>query len=115
MAQRLVDDAQGAQAKKVEISLTYVNQFLNILVEDDGVGFDVRGQERPHKMTKATHGFGLFSIRERLRSVAGRLLVDSKPGQGTRIFMSFPHPGNGRDAPPVRDAEIYKDEDVSHG
>ncbi len=104
-----------AQATKAEISMTYVDQFLTILVEDDGVGFDLRSQEHPHELTKATHGFGLFSIRERLRSVDGRMLIDSKPGQGTRIFMSFPHGGSGGQAPAVPDAELFKGNDVSHG
>lgn len=98
-----------AQASKVEISLNYVNQFLTILVEDDGIGFDVQSQERRPAAPQATHGFGLFSIRERLRSVDGRMLVDSKPGQGTRIFMSFPRP----DSTATPDARL--DVDASHG
>lgn len=111
----LANVKKHAEATRVVISLTYVNQFLTILVEDDGVGFDVRDQERPYQTTAATHGYGLFSIRERLRSVDGRMLVDSKAGRGSRIFMSFPHPGSGGQAPPVRNAEIFKDNDVSHG
>lgn len=104
-----------AKAKKIEITLNYVDHFLTILVEDDGVGFDVHKQERPSGVSKATHGFGLFSIRERLRSVDGRMLVDSKAGQGTRIFLSFPHPGTGFEAPPVNDAQILKDNKSSDG
>ncbi len=104
-----------AQAQKVEITLNYVNQFLTILVEDDGLGFDVRVQERPTGVTDSTSGFGLFSIRERLRSVDGRMLVDSKPGQGTRIFLSFPHAGSGHVTPPVSDDDLNQDVDFSHG
>ncbi len=104
-----------AQASKVEITLNYVDQFLTILVEDDGVGFDVRRQERPSGVSKATHGFGLFSIRERLRSVDGRMLVDSKPGHGTRIFLSFPHPVNGPSALADTDRNGDKDDKANHG
>lgn len=88
-----------AQATSIEITLNYVDSFLTILVEDDGEGFDVAKQERPSGLAKSTHGFGLFSIRERLRSVNGRMLVDSKPGQGTRIFLSFPLSGANFETP----------------
>ena len=104
-----------AQARKVEITLNYVDQFLTILVEDDGLGFDVSSQDRPMAVKDATTGFGLFSIRERLRSVDGRMLVDSKPGQGTRIFLSFPHPESGHTSPPVNDDDLTGDPEVAHG
>jgi signal transduction histidine kinase len=80
------------QASRVEVTLNFVDRFLTILVEDDGVGFDVRTLDRSEGVDDTTGGFGLFSIRERLRSVDGRMLVDSQPGQGTRVFLSFPIP-----------------------
>ena len=89
-----------AGADRVQIALNYVEDYLTILVEDNGAGFDVRSHERPAGTSPAVGGFGLFSIRERLRSVDGRMLVDSKPGQGTRVFLSFPHPGSHGDKGP---------------
>lgn len=84
-----------AEAGNVGITLSHVDRFLTIVVEDDGAGFDVHKLERPQSST-ATSGFGLFSIRERLRSLDGRMLVDSRPGQGTRVFLSFPRDGAAR-------------------
>ncbi len=81
-----------AAATRVEISLNNVEHFLTILVEDDGKGFDAGAAEKARPQADTSHGFGLFSIRERLRSVNGRMLVESKPGEGTRVFMSFPRP-----------------------
>jgi signal transduction histidine kinase len=35
-------------------------------------------------------GYGLFSIRERLRYIDGTLKIKSKPGQGTAVIISAP-------------------------
>jgi len=56
-------------------------------VSDDGVGFLPREATRGDG---ASAGFGLFSIRERLQSMGGRLEVDSAPGKGTRVSMVAP-------------------------
>ncbi len=58
-----------------------------ITVEDDGVGFDA------NKLDATMHepsGFGLFSIRERMRHLGGRLEIDSKPGGGSRVDIVSP-------------------------
>ena len=58
---------------------------VQIVVADNGVGFD------PATVTSAGAGgggFGLFSIRERLKLVGGRLEVESAPGQGSRFTLT---------------------------
>ena len=52
-------------------------------VVDDGVGFDVETAER------SGEGFGLVSMRERARSIGARLIVDSRPGGGTTVEVSW--------------------------
>ncbi len=57
------------------------------IVEDDGVGFD------PPSCTmhpSAASGFGLFSIRERIGHLGGRVEIESAPGQGTRVRLTVP-------------------------
>ena len=61
-----------------------------MIVADDGQGFDggigSPGQEG---------GFGLFSIRERVRSFEGDLHVESRPGKGTVVTVTMPvHTGD---------------------
>jgi len=34
--------------------------------------------------------YGLFSIRERLSSLGGRLEITSRPGHGTQVFITVP-------------------------
>lgn len=63
-----------------------------IEVFDDGQGFDA-AQALSH--AEAT-GFGLFSIRERLRDLGGQLLVRSTIGAGSRLTMRLPAPPPGR-------------------
>ena len=88
----LMNVVKHAKAGEVSVCMETSGDMLRIMVEDDGVGFD------PETLvSRPNHegAFGLFSIRERLRSVDGRMLVDSQPCEGCRIFLSFPMPGKG--------------------
>jgi len=79
---------------------------LRIVVADRGAGFDVQ----PLKWAESRGGYGLFSIRERLHLLGGRLEIESRPGAGTRVTMivpcvpagSAPAPG-GAEADPLGD------------
>jgi len=86
----LANVRKHAEAERVDITLNHVDRFLTILVDDDGVGFEIDRDEVRSPRLRGSEGFGLFSIRERLRSVEGRMLVDSRPGRGCRVFLSFP-------------------------
>lgn len=80
-----------AGARSVAIRLRAEAGQVHLTVRDDGQGFDPEGTEAivPHP---ATGGFGLFSLRERLRSVGGALTVSARPGQGCRVDLTFPAP-----------------------
>jgi signal transduction histidine kinase len=56
-----------------------------VRVEDDGPGFDPAAAR-----AGGSTGFGLFSVRERLGQVGGRLEVDSAPGRGARLTLAVP-------------------------
>ncbi len=75
-----------AAAKTVTISMREQAGCIRITIVDDGVGFDPEVACR----TGQTAGFGLFSIRERLELLNGRMEVDSAPGRGTRLEMEAP-------------------------
>ena len=69
---------------------------IGITVSDPGPGFD------PDTMKKAGEtggGFGLFSIRERLELLGGRMDVDSAPGQGSRFTLTAPAGSEPCEAP----------------
>jgi PAS domain S-box-containing protein len=61
---------------------------VRIIVQDEGVGFDVR-QLKP--VGSYDGCFGLFSIRERLGLVGGHFEIDSQPGEGSRFTLTLPY------------------------
>lgn len=83
----LTNVIKHAQASRVDIFITKEGPFLQLQVEDDGVGFPT--DDLGARVGKST-GFGLFSIRERLSSLGGRLEIASRPGQGTRVSITIP-------------------------
>ncbi len=78
-------------AETCNIVVNHVDGFQTILVEDPGKGFDIAESRDRTEKNDPRGGFGLFSIRERMRSVHGRMLVDSHPGKGCRVFLTFPN------------------------
>ncbi|MCD4825895.1 MAG: ATP-binding protein [Phycisphaerae bacterium] len=78
-----------AQANDVRIIFAQDNDELRITVGDNGVGFD-----RTAVKAKAgkSCGFGLFSIRERLRYFGGELQLDSQPQNGAKVTITVPVP-----------------------
>ncbi len=82
----LLNVAKHAQANTATVGLDVDGDSLRITVEDDGCGFDVAELATP----RGHAGFGLFSIRERLRFVGGGLRVESRLGEGTRCIMMVP-------------------------
>jgi two-component system sensor histidine kinase UhpB len=80
----LTNVARHAEAEKVLVRLTKREGGLEIVVQDDGRGFDVR-QTMEH--VSKGHGLGLLGIRERITSLGGRFEIDSQPGKGTRVSV----------------------------
>jgi signal transduction histidine kinase len=76
-----------AQAKKVKVSIRKVRDQIQVIVEDDGLGFD---PVKVMSMAVKTRTFGLFSIRQRLEYLGGRLDIKSSPGQGTKVTIIAP-------------------------
>ena len=57
---------------------------VRVTVSDEGRGFHLSEIENTGEAN--TH-FGLFSIKERIESLRGRMEVSTKPGQGTRVTL----------------------------
>jgi signal transduction histidine kinase len=68
-------------ARSVRISLRLLDHSLALCVQDDGRGFEVGSARR---------GNGLPSLRRRAAELGGALLVESRPGGGTRIELRVP-------------------------
>ncbi len=76
--------ARHAAARHVQVSLRRDGSAAILEIADDGQGFDVARAEQRRP------GMGLFSMRERVGLVNGRLTVRSAPGCGTQIVATVP-------------------------
>ncbi|MFC5996733.1 sensor histidine kinase [Pseudonocardia hispaniensis] len=90
----LANTVQHACAGRAEVTLSYMDDRVALDVVDDGVGFDPGAVPLPG----AGGRFGLAAMQARARSLQGTLSVESAPGQGTAVAVSFANP------PPVEAA-----------
>ena len=88
VSELLLNVVKHARARHVQVSIWREGETLRLGVYDDGVGFDTAAIRK--RWGRREGGFGLFSIRERLRSYGGGLEVESRPGFGTQVVMTVP-------------------------
>ena len=85
IVQELVANAiKHAEASKINIQLTQHEENLNIIVEDNGKGFD-RSQ-----LGQDSNGMGLTNIEKRVEHLEGNFTVDSVKGKGTSMLIDIP-------------------------
>lgn len=85
MVQELVANAlKHAEATKIGIQLTQHEDNLNIIIEDNGKGFD------RSKVHVNNTGMGLTTIEKRVEHLAGNFTIDSVLGKGTSILIDIP-------------------------
>ncbi len=78
--------AKHSGADSVKVVLKKRDQRLELLIEDNGKGFDVETVTG----LKQSDGMGLASMKERATLAGGSLKVDSSPGSGTTVRALFP-------------------------
>lgn len=83
----LTNVARHAHATFVEIGLHASNDELELVVADNGAGFD--SSEVGSVEMRRKH-FGLVSMSERANIAGGKLEVQSAPGEGTRLRVTLP-------------------------
>lgn len=83
----LMNVTKHAQATIAKITIRRVNHNILIHVADNGIGFTV---SKMNFYLDENKGFGLFSIRERLRHLGGQMDVRSGRGRGTRVILTAP-------------------------
>jgi len=75
-----------ASAERARITLYRRDDRITLTVEDDGRGFDPASIRRP---SDEPTGIGLFSIEQRVDLLGGRLEIESEPGKGSSVTVSF--------------------------
>ena len=86
----LLNVAKHASARRAGVSLGRRESELRCEVIDDGMGFDTSPLFSGTVRATDPTGFGLFSIRERLHHLGGRLEIDSTVGRGTKVVLWAP-------------------------
>jgi two-component system sensor histidine kinase UhpB len=82
----LTNVVRHARAQRVSIALSRSESVLELVIRDDGVGFDVL---RTLAQAAGEGHLGLLGMRERVQILGGNVAVDSEPGRGTRIHVSL--------------------------
>lgn len=83
----LLNASRHGHADHITVQLAKAGPQVNISIEDDGIGFDVEaaaGQPGNH--------FGLSIMRARAQRIGGTFSIDSAPGLGTHVLLSWPGP-----------------------
>jgi PAS domain S-box-containing protein len=83
----LTNVTRHAQAQQVGVELWQRGDELQLIIRDDGVGFDVQTT-----LDRAVHGasMGLLGMEERALLLGGQVEIKSAPGRGTEIRARFP-------------------------
>ncbi|WP_405411729.1 sensor histidine kinase [Maribacter sp. Asnod1-A12] len=83
--QEIVANAiKHAEATKLSIQISQYEDNLNIIIEDNGKGFD------RSKIDKSKTGMGLTNIEKRIEHLEGNFTIDSVLGKGTSILIDIP-------------------------
>ena len=105
LQEALTNVRKHADARRVEIFVRLIGNYVQLIIEDDGVGFvisdfgllilepgtDARTTiENPQSKIQNAEHFGLQIMRERAEQVGGQLEIRSRPGQGTRVTATLP-------------------------
>ena len=73
-----------AEATETMIHLTNHKDALNIMVEDNGKGFN------PSQITTKNKGMGINSIDKRIEHLEGTMTIESEMNKGTTIIIDIP-------------------------
>ena len=86
---RLIQEAvqnalKHSEAKNILVRLEMTKSNINVLIKDNGKGFDVK--------KSCPKSFGLLGMRERIELLDGDITIESKIGKGTLVYIHVPVP-----------------------
>ncbi|MEK8181002.1 sensor histidine kinase [Flavobacterium buctense] len=79
----LTNTIKHAEASEISISLTQDDDSINILIEDNGKGFNPKTIDKKE-------GMGLSNIEKKAEQLNGTFSIDSFEGKGTTIIIDIP-------------------------
>jgi len=85
MRETLYNAARHAQATEVRLEICYRHDAMEVMLSDDGIGFDVQ-----RVTDNCSDHYGLKGIQERMARIGGKVRIESRAGEGTRIIIRLP-------------------------
>ena len=79
----LTNIIKHAEAKNATINISLYDKNLNIIIEDNGKGFDM-------KKVNLKNGMGISSIKTRVEHLKGSFTIDATLGKGSSILLDIP-------------------------
>jgi signal transduction histidine kinase len=79
VSEALTNAAKHACASKIDVEVGVLDRALRVAVADDGVGGADPGR-----------GSGLLGLKDRAAAIGGKMLVVSRPGEGTSLVAELP-------------------------
>ncbi len=83
----LVNAIKHAKANQIIVTFRLDENIVMVMVDDDGIGFDLVEVE---ETATAKHKFGLFNLQEQFTILAGGIDIVSRPDHGTRVTLRIP-------------------------
>jgi signal transduction histidine kinase len=89
MLYRLVQECftnviKHSKAENVLLAVSRAKDRLQVLVQDDGIGFDL------DQLARKRESFGISGMRERVALLGGEVEIKTRPKKGTQINFSIP-------------------------
>ena len=75
----IVNAVDHSELTILKITLAYVDNNVELSIEDDGCGFDYR---------PGSGGYGILGMQKRTRDIGGVLEIESSVGSGTRVRVT---------------------------
>ena len=82
----LTNVVRHAEAQHARVRLMYGPNAVSLCVEDDGCGFDTTVLSNTKWPT-----WGVLGMEERASLLRGQLILQSRPGEGTRVEVTIPY------------------------
>ena len=82
----IINAVRHSRAERISVVLLKQNDEVTLVVEDNGMGFNVKSVlQEGHKTP-----LGLIGMRERATLLSGQFMIESTPGEGTMIQARIP-------------------------
>jgi two-component system NarL family sensor kinase len=83
--QELITNAiKHAEADTIEVSLNQLDDSVNLIVSDNGKGFDINKVD-------LTKSLGWRNMKSRIEHLKGKIHIDSNPISGTSVIIELPY------------------------